>query len=90
MQCARWLWWYCEVGAVLRLLHTWLFVCQCRRRACLRCRMTGISSRKITHVILTHCHADHDAGTFQKILLEQRVTVSGHEIKWRGSGEGVV
>jgi len=35
----------------------------------------GISSRKVTHVILTHCHADHDAGTFQKILLEQRVTV---------------
>ena len=26
-------------------------------------------------MILTHCHADHDAGTFQKILLEQRVTV---------------
>jgi len=38
-------------------------------------RLNGISSRKITHVILTHCHADHDAGTFQKILLEQRVTV---------------
>jgi len=38
-------------------------------------RRNGISSRKITHVILTHCHADHDAGTFQKILLEQRVTV---------------
>uniref|UniRef100_A0A7S0J6K5 Cyclic nucleotide-binding domain-containing protein n=1 Tax=Calcidiscus leptoporus TaxID=127549 RepID=A0A7S0J6K5_9EUKA len=38
-------------------------------------RFNGISSRKITHVILTHCHADHDAGTFQKILLEQRVTV---------------
>ena len=38
-------------------------------------RENGISSRKITHVILTHCHADHDAGTFQKILLEQRVTV---------------
>ena len=38
-------------------------------------RESGISSRKITHVILTHCHADHDAGTFQKILLEQRVTV---------------
>ena len=37
--------------------------------------LIGISSRKITHVILTHCHADHDAGTFQKILLEQRVTV---------------
>ena len=35
----------------------------------------GIASRKITHVILTHCHADHDAGTFQKILLKQRVTV---------------
>ena len=29
----------------------------------------------MTHVILTHCHADHDAGTFQKILLEDRVTV---------------
>ena len=38
-------------------------------------RQNGISSRKVTHVILTHCHADHDAGTFQKILLEQRVTV---------------
>ena len=38
-------------------------------------RENGIASRKITHVILTHCHADHDAGTFQKILLEGRVTV---------------
>jgi len=38
-------------------------------------RQGGIASRKVTHVILTHCHADHDAGTFQKILLEDRVTV---------------
>ena len=26
-------------------------------------------------LILTHCHADHDAGTFQKILQERKVTV---------------
>ena len=38
-------------------------------------RQGGIASRKVTHVILTHCHADHDAGTFQKILLEDRVIV---------------
>jgi len=38
-------------------------------------RLNGISSRRITHVILTHTHSDHDAGTFQKILIEQRVTV---------------
>jgi hypothetical protein len=29
----------------------------------------------ITAVIVTHCHADHDAGTFQKILLEGKVTL---------------
>ena len=28
----------------------------------------GIPPRSIECVILTHCHADHDAGTFQKIL----------------------
>ena len=26
-------------------------------------------------ILLTHCHADHDAGTFQKILEEGRVTI---------------
>ena len=29
----------------------------------------------ITGVIITHCHADHDAGTFQKILQEGRITL---------------
>ena len=29
----------------------------------------------IDSIILTHCHADHDAGTFQKILEEERVTI---------------
>ena len=29
----------------------------------------------ITGVIVTHCHADHDAGTFQKILQEGRITL---------------
>ena len=37
--------------------------------------MISLDYAQVTHVILTHCHADHDAGTFQKILLEQRVTV---------------
>lgn len=29
----------------------------------------------IEAVIVTHCHADHDAGTFQKILTEGRITL---------------
>jgi CRP-like cAMP-binding protein len=29
----------------------------------------------IDAVILTHCHADHDAGTFQKLLCEKRITL---------------
>jgi CRP-like cAMP-binding protein/phosphoribosyl 1,2-cyclic phosphodiesterase len=33
----------------------------------------SIPSRMIEGVILTHCHADHDAGTFQRILKEQNV-----------------
>jgi len=33
----------------------------------------GIVPNMIDCVILTHCHADHDAGTFQKILKEGRV-----------------
>jgi CRP-like cAMP-binding protein/glyoxylase-like metal-dependent hydrolase (beta-lactamase superfamily II) len=35
----------------------------------------GIPPRLISGVILTHCHADHDAGTFQKILEEGRVVL---------------
>jgi glyoxylase-like metal-dependent hydrolase (beta-lactamase superfamily II) len=30
----------------------------------------GIPVRAITTIILTHIHADHDAGTFQQIVKE--------------------
>lgn len=36
-------------------------------------REQGVPSRLIDGVILTHCHADHDSGTFQKLLEERRV-----------------
>ncbi|MCP4134633.1 MAG: cAMP/cGMP-dependent 3',5'-cyclic-AMP/GMP phosphodiesterase [bacterium] len=36
---------------------------------------SNVNSKLIDSIILTHCHADHDAGTFQKILEEERVTV---------------
>ncbi|KAJ0397474.1 hypothetical protein P43SY_006158 [Pythium insidiosum] len=35
----------------------------------------NIPALMIDGVILTHCHADHDAGTFQKILQEGRVAL---------------
>ncbi|GMH51969.1 hypothetical protein TL16_g01128 [Triparma laevis f. inornata] len=35
----------------------------------------NIPQSLITGVIITHCHADHDAGTFQKILQEGRITL---------------
>ena len=38
-------------------------------------KMLGIPQKLIVAVILTHCHADHDAGTFQQILEESRITV---------------
>ncbi|CAM9204250.1 unnamed protein product [Phaeothamnion confervicola] len=34
-----------------------------------------IRASLIDGVIVTHCHADHDAGTFQKVLFEGQVTV---------------
>ena len=34
-----------------------------------------VATKVIDAVILTHCHADHDAGTFQKILEEGRITL---------------
>ncbi len=34
-----------------------------------------VSPKLIDSVILTHCHADHDAGTLQKILEEGRINV---------------
>ena len=31
--------------------------------------------RRVDAVILTHCHADHDAGVFQKVREEARVNL---------------
>ena len=33
----------------------------------------GINPRSIEDIVLTHCHADHDSGTLQKVLQEGRV-----------------
>lgn len=35
----------------------------------------GIRPRNIVGIILTHCHADHDAGAFQKVLTGTQVVV---------------
>ena len=35
----------------------------------------GINHRLICDIVLTHCHADHDSGTLQKILQESRITL---------------
>lgn len=35
----------------------------------------GIRPRMIVAIILTHCHADHDAGAFQKVLTGSQVVV---------------
>jgi len=35
----------------------------------------GIIPSMITGIILTHCHADHDAGAFQKILKENKISL---------------
>ena len=35
----------------------------------------GIRPRMIVGIILTHCHADHDAGAFQKVLTGSPVVV---------------
>ncbi len=36
-------------------------------------RSNGVDSRLISDLVLTHCHADHDAGTLQKLLEEGRI-----------------
>lgn len=36
---------------------------------------SNVSPKFIDSIILTHTHADHDAGTFQKVLEESRITV---------------
>lgn len=35
----------------------------------------GIHPQLIIAIIITHCHADHDAGTFQKVLTGSRVAI---------------
>lgn len=37
--------------------------------------LNGIPPKLIDGTVLTHCHADHDSGTFEKILEEGRVVV---------------
>jgi glyoxylase-like metal-dependent hydrolase (beta-lactamase superfamily II) len=36
----------------------------------------GISSILIKGIIISHCHADHDAGTFHKVLDHNKVEVN--------------
>src|SRR4029079_9274141 len=38
-------------------------------------RARVIAPKTIDGVILTHCHADHDAGTFQKLLEEAQISL---------------
>jgi glyoxylase-like metal-dependent hydrolase (beta-lactamase superfamily II) len=38
-------------------------------------RARGIAPKTIDGVVLTHCHADHDAGTFQKLLEEAQISL---------------
>lgn len=38
-------------------------------------RDSNVNPKLIDSVILTHCHADHDSGTFQKILEETKITI---------------
>jgi CRP-like cAMP-binding protein len=35
----------------------------------------GVNPKILDAIILTHCHADHDSGTLQKIMLEGRITL---------------
>jgi CRP-like cAMP-binding protein/phosphoribosyl 1,2-cyclic phosphodiesterase len=35
----------------------------------------GVNPKVLDSIILTHCHADHDAGTLQKIMLEGKITL---------------
>lgn len=35
----------------------------------------GVNPKILDAIILTHCHADHDSGTLQKIMLEGKITL---------------
>lgn len=41
----------------------------------------GIPSVLIHAIIITHCHADHDSGTFTKVLDDQRIEVSSADCR---------
>ena len=60
--------------------------------------MMGVPPRIVDTVLLTHCHADHDAGTFQKLLHEEQVTLITtqtilrsfmRKCTWREEGTGM-
>ena len=38
-------------------------------------KQSNVNPKLIDSIILTHTHADHDAGTFQKILEEEKITI---------------
>jgi len=38
-------------------------------------REFGVPPNIIDKIIITHCHADHDSGSFQKILLAQQIEI---------------
>ncbi len=38
-------------------------------------QQSNVNPKYIDSIILTHCHADHDAGTFQKILAEEKINI---------------
>lgn len=46
-------------------------------------REHGIDTRLVEDLILTHCHADHDSGTLQKVLEEGRVRIHTTETVMR-------
>ena len=41
-----------------------------------RLKRMGIASRLIESIIISHCHGDHDAGVFQKVLDTQQIEVT--------------
>lgn len=43
-------------------------------------KMLGVPSRLIHGIVLTHCHADHDAGCFQALLEEGKLEVFTTEV----------
>ena len=40
---------------------------------------SNVNPKLIDSIIVTHCHSDHDAGTFQKILEETKITLYATE-----------